>query len=180
MTAYIDGRAELCNRKAIAHNQRVQAEIDKTKQSQPSATPVGGDTSLDWLRKIAPEIVERNENQNAFARHKQAADQAIVAPETNVRIPLPNSLYGAVRRRNWNIEEAIEIAVIKYCDSPQTFNANRIDRELQDSSWLDVGRFEWHEVKLSGNAYRHLIAENADGFRMYALVRCSLRLLLEI
>jgi hypothetical protein len=180
MTAYIHGKAELSMRKAIAHNQRVQAEIDKMQQSQPTATPVGGDASLDWLRKIAPEIVERHENQNAFNLHKQAADRAIVAPETNVRIPLPNSLAKAVRDRNWPIQEVIEIAVIKYCDSPQTFNANRIDRELQDLSWLDVGRFEWHEVKLSGNAYRHLIAENADGFRIYALVRCSLRLLLEI
>jgi hypothetical protein len=179
MFGYVHGKAELSTRKAIAHNQRLQAEIDKMHQSQPSATPVGGDTSLDWLRKIAPEIVERHENQNAFNLHKQAADRAIVAPETTVQIPLPNALYHAVRARNWAIEEAIEIGVCRYFDSDQTFNSNGIGREQADSSWLNVGRFEWHQMRLSANAYRYLKIEN-DTFRMYAIVRCSLRLLLGI
>jgi hypothetical protein len=174
MTGYIYGRSELSTRKAIAHNQRVQAAIDKQQQSPPPATP---DSSLDWLRAMAPEIVERHENQIAFARHKQAADRAIVTPQTTLQIPLPNALYGAVRRHNWNIEEAIEIAVCRYFDNAQSFNINQIHREQLDSSWLDVGRFEWYQIKLSGAAYRHLHVE-ADTFRMYAIVRCSLRLLL--
>ncbi|NJM47953.1 MAG: hypothetical protein HC860_18745 [Alkalinema sp. RU_4_3] len=143
-------------------------------------TPVGDDSSLDWLRKVAPEIVERSENQNAFVLHKQAADRAIVASENDVKIPLPNSLSNAVRDRNWQIQEAIEIAVLRYCDGPQTFNLGQINREFQDSSWLEIGRFEWHSVRLSGNAYRHLKAESSDSFRMYSIVRCSLRALLGI
>ena len=178
MTGYISGRSHLQLKKLTMHNHRLQTEIDKIQQ--PTAPPIAENTALDWLRDVAPEILARYENQNAFNRHKQAADLAIVARFNNVQIPLPNSLYEAVRDRNWVIGEAIELALLRYCDSPQAFNIARIDRESQDSSWLEAGRFEWHEVALTGQSYRHIKVEGIDCMRMYAIVRCALRHLLGI